>query len=434
MITATHINAALHAAGAGSRLAIPAADIATLFNDAILNYGDDQFKTTQQVAALVSECMMESDYFRATEEYAHNGRYAPYIGRTLIQVTWKANYAAFGAWCYEKGLVTDPNVFVTNYASLAEHKWAALGGVWYFTSVKFHGKFLTEYANNIDQVGRAVNLGDPFSTRLPNGYQARRDAYAAVVALGSSIIPKPSISEESSVIQSPVPGARITLAFGVRNSRYAAGYHTGRDYGAPTGSPAYAVRGGTVVRNGYDSNGYGNWLTLRADNGRDYVYCHLSAITRTGRVRAGDQIARTGATGNVTGPHLHLEDRPRGGGYGRVRNPSWGYSPPAPHPGPGPHPGPYPRPRTKVVYDSLVKPGQRNSDSVWWVQTALNAVSLRGGRNIPLTGNYDAATVAEVKKFQTQKCGDPGDGDLGPKQTRQLFHIARINVTFKAHP
>lgn len=425
MLTAKHIETALKAAGAGSGLVMPAADIAHAFNDAILNYGKGQFSTTETVAALVSECMMESAYFRTTEEYQKDGRYAPYIGRTFIQVTWLLNYSNFGQWCYEKGLVVDPTWFVEDPKRLAELQWAALGGVWYFTEVMFYGKPLTSYCSNIDQVGKAVNLGDPFSKSVPNGHKARVAAYTAVRALGSTIIPKPSpISKEPSMIQSPVPGATVSLKFGVRRTRYRLGYHTGRDYAANTGAPVYAVRRGVFVHMPYDADGYGNWGILRADNGRDYVYCHLSAITKTGIVRAGDQIGRVGATGNVTGPHLHLEDRPRGGGYGQVRDPEWNYVAPKP----------YPKPRTKVVYDSLVYPGRQNSDSVYWVQVALNAVSLKGGREIKLTGDYDAATKSEVKKFQKQKCGDPADGDLGPKQIRQLFEIARMRVTHKEKP
>lgn len=190
-LTAQHILTACRAAGAGSSLVMPAEDIALAFNEAISKYGEGQFTTVESVAALVSECMMESAYFRTTEEYAKNGRYAPFIGRTFIQITWKANYAAFGAWCKGKGLVSDASYFVDRPARLAETKWAAIGGVWYFTQVMFHGKPLTAYSGNIAQVGKAVNLGNPFSTSVPNGQRAREAAYVAVRALGPSILPTP---------------------------------------------------------------------------------------------------------------------------------------------------------------------------------------------------------------------------------------------------
>lgn len=192
MLSAIHIETALRAAGAGGGLVMPSDEIAAAFNDAILTYGNSQFDTVNKVAALVSECMQESAYFRTTEEYAKDGRYAPYIGRTFIQLTWQTNYAAFGAWCFNKGLVADPDVFVKAPKLLADRKWAALGGVWYFTRVLFHGKPLTAYSDDIGQVGKAVNLGDPFSKYTPNGHKARAAAYEAVRALGPTIIPKPS--------------------------------------------------------------------------------------------------------------------------------------------------------------------------------------------------------------------------------------------------
>jgi murein DD-endopeptidase MepM/ murein hydrolase activator NlpD len=126
-------------------------------------------------------------------------------------------------------------------------------------------------------------------------------------------------------IASPVPGYKVTYAYGIKNSRYAAGYHTGDDYAAPTGADVVAVRDGTIGVSNDRGGAYGSWIILRADNGRDYVYCHLSVrrVKAGDRVKAGQHIGDVGATGNVTGPHLHFEDRPRGGGYGNVREPRW---------------------------------------------------------------------------------------------------------------
>lgn len=190
MITATHINTALKAANAGGGLVMPAAQIAQQFNDAILNYGQGHFDTTNQVAALLSECLMESAYFRTTEEYTKNGRYAPYIGRTFIQITWLDNYRSFGKWCKSQGLVSDSEYFVKNPKALADTKWAAIGGVWYFTQVQFHGKPLSAYSDSIAEVGKAVNLGNPYSAYVPNGQAARNAAYIAVRQLGDSIVPR----------------------------------------------------------------------------------------------------------------------------------------------------------------------------------------------------------------------------------------------------
>jgi hypothetical protein len=199
-LTGTHIAEALKAVGAGSRLIATPDQIADMFNQAIFSYGQELFTSDDRVAALVSQSMMESDYFRTTEEYAKDGRYKPYIGRTFIQITWKSNYLLFGKFCLEQGLISDENYFVDNPHLLADIRWAAIGPVWYFTRVLFNGKPLVEYSSDVDAVGKAVNLGSPTSPNLPNGYKARRTAYAAVLALGDLVtpppLPSPPVEEE----------------------------------------------------------------------------------------------------------------------------------------------------------------------------------------------------------------------------------------------
>ncbi|NII28437.1 M23 family metallopeptidase [Pseudoflavitalea sp. X16] len=162
-----------------------------------------------------------------------------------------------------------------------------------------------------------------------------------VTALSCSKNEKPAAQEEAVVeqkasdetttlaaaarIPSPVPGKVVTYPFGIVDPRYAAGYHTGDDYAAPTGTPVVAVLGGTIAWSNNTGGAYGRWIGLRATNGRDYVYCHLSvrSVSTGATVVAGQKLGEVGATGNVTGPHLHFEDRPRGGGYGQVRKPTW---------------------------------------------------------------------------------------------------------------
>lgn len=127
-------------------------------------------------------------------------------------------------------------------------------------------------------------------------------------------------------IASPVPGRKVTYPYGVKNSRYAAGYHTGEDYAAPTGTNVVAVRSGTIRWSNDNGGAYGKWMGLDADNGRTYVYCHLSArgLKAGAKVTAGQVIGKVGATGNVTGPHLHFEDHPLGPfKYAKGRKPAW---------------------------------------------------------------------------------------------------------------
>ncbi|WP_319122743.1 M23 family metallopeptidase [Streptomyces europaeiscabiei] len=107
-----------------------------------------------------------------------------------------------------------------------------------------------------------------------------------------------------------------------KGPHWSLGYHTGADYAAPEGKPCVAVRSGSIVRSGHDGS-FGRFLVLRT-GGFDFWYCHLSEQTvNGGSVRAGQKIGEVGSTGNTTGPHLHFEKRPAGGGFGSDVPPTW---------------------------------------------------------------------------------------------------------------
>lgn len=111
----------------------------------------------------------------------------------------------------------------------------------------------------------------------------------------------------------PLASYTLTSGFGQSGSMWA-NNHTGQDFAAPTGTPAKAVHSGTITEAGW-AGSYGYRIVLTLDDGTEVWYCHLSSMVKTsGRVATGDVIGRVGATGNVTGPHLHLEVRPEGGG------------------------------------------------------------------------------------------------------------------------
>jgi len=85
--------------------------------------------------------------------------------------------------------------------------------------------------------------------------------------------------------------------------------HQGIDIAAPIGEPIIAPAGGKVLFAGNKGGGYG--LTVEIDHGHGYVtrFAHASRIhVRAGQtVERGARIAEVGATGLVTGPHLHYE-------------------------------------------------------------------------------------------------------------------------------
>ncbi len=86
--------------------------------------------------------------------------------------------------------------------------------------------------------------------------------------------------------------------------------HTGMDLAVPTGTPVRAALPGTVIVAGFEGS-YGNYVMIEhADNLRT-VYAHCSQLTvhSDQTVQAGTVVALSGATGRVTGPHLHFEVR-----------------------------------------------------------------------------------------------------------------------------
>lgn len=110
----------------------------------------------------------------------------------------------------------------------------------------------------------------------------------------------------------PLTSYTLTSTFGEAGDMWSAN-HTGQDFAAPTGTPVKAVHGGTITEAGW-AGSYGYRIVLTLDDGTEVWYCHLSSMVRTsGAVSTGETIGRVGATGNVTGPHLHLEVRPGGG-------------------------------------------------------------------------------------------------------------------------
>jgi murein DD-endopeptidase MepM/ murein hydrolase activator NlpD len=111
----------------------------------------------------------------------------------------------------------------------------------------------------------------------------------------------------------PVAHYRLTGRFGDRSGLWST-VHTGLDFAAPSGTPIRSVGTGTVFSTGYDGR-YGQKTVIRLVDGTELWFCHQSSIdVRVGeQVSRGQEIGTVGSTGNVTGPHLHLEVHPGAG-------------------------------------------------------------------------------------------------------------------------
>ncbi|GMO68168.1 MAG: M23 family metallopeptidase [Treponemataceae bacterium] len=113
----------------------------------------------------------------------------------------------------------------------------------------------------------------------------------------------------------PLSRSVLTSAYGRRASPFTGAwqFHKGVDLAAPTGTPIFACKAGTVEYTGYDAV-YGNHVIIAHSGNMKTLYAHLSKIDvkSAQQVRGGETIGKVGTTGAATGPHLHLEVRVNG--------------------------------------------------------------------------------------------------------------------------
>ncbi|MEM9968335.1 MAG: M23 family metallopeptidase [Pseudomonadota bacterium] len=121
------------------------------------------------------------------------------------------------------------------------------------------------------------------------------------------------IAAEKAPFDTPVKSAfRFTSQFGFRRDPKTGGrrMHAGVDFAARTGTPIYATADGVITHAGWQS-GYGRMVKIQHEFGIETRYAHLSRTrVKVGqRVSRGQRIGDMGATGRVTGVHLHYEVR-----------------------------------------------------------------------------------------------------------------------------
>lgn len=239
----------------------------------------------------------------------------------------------------------------------------------------------------------------------------------------------------------PVPGYNITTPYR-KSGSWSCGYHTGVDLACPVGTRIVAPIAGQIRHRNYGSALGNHQFAISPDPGQPFAegevfFAHTRTRLADGvYVNVGDFVAECGVEGNTTGPHLHYEFHPN-------QKNSWGCEPVCANPQPtidhqaggggGGSGSDYPVPTSKTVYVSKLRFGQEDSDSVWYLQDALNAHPLSGGATLPTTGGYFSMTDAEVIKCQTQHgfgADPPGASFVGPSQAEHLFAGRGLTVVY----
>jgi len=119
-------------------------------------------------------------------------------------------------------------------------------------------------------------------------------------------------SVEKALMKTPINGARLSSAFGMRKHPID-GYnkmHRGTDFAAPTGTPIMASGSGLITRARWCGGG-GNCIKIKHNSTYETIYAHMKnfaeGIKKGVRVKQGQIIGYVGSTGKSTGPHLHYE-------------------------------------------------------------------------------------------------------------------------------
>jgi murein DD-endopeptidase MepM/ murein hydrolase activator NlpD len=149
----------------------------------------------------------------------------------------------------------------------------------------------------------------PAETKKSSAGSAAKSSDAAKTTSSQSSKASTGSAGTTSGYTAPVAGA-VGTPYHQTGSMWSSGYHTGTDFAVPTGTSLKAVGAGTVVSAGW-GGAYGNQVVIKLADGYYAQYAHLSSLSVSAgqSVTAGQQVGLSGATGNVTGPHLHFEIR-----------------------------------------------------------------------------------------------------------------------------
>lgn len=238
----------------------------------------------------------------------------------------------------------------------------------------------------------------------------------------------------------PFKDFRITSKYGwrVHPIRKKKHYHSGIDLVKSHKAPLTAFVGGEVVfagmgRTGTGLGGYGNVVLIKDSNGAGHLYAHLdtAAVKKGQKVKKGQVIGTQGATGQVTGSHLHYEIR-------KKLSPSYGWTTNA----------------EKSTYDPTeylknYKEPSSESGSTYTVKSGdtLSAIAKRYGTtvdklvadnniknaNLITIGqklNINIAATKNVTKYHTVKRGDTLS-KIAKDHSISLDQIKKLNPQIK---
>lgn len=166
------------------------------------------------------------------------------------------------------------------------------------------GWIISNYAEYYNLDGSVRFSGKPAEKRIFNSHP--RD-----VKKGDE-----GVAPSSGLIM-PISGTKVRSGYGMRDDPMNRGHermHSGVDLSAKTGTPVMAPESGIITSIKPNNGNAGNMMVMSGSEGRSWTFMHLDSFkaSKGDEVSQGQVIAYSGATGGVTGPHLHLELRING--------------------------------------------------------------------------------------------------------------------------
>lgn len=173
-------------------------------------------------------------------------------------------------------------------------------------------KSLQSLAASADQYSDLFDQAQAQKTQqaqlLISEQEAAKQAAAAAEEQAAAALAEAERIRQIGVVVEPIQGKyQLSARYGQRGGIWSSGWHTGLDFRVKSGTSIVAAANGTIIDAGW-AGAYGYRIEIDHGNGTTTTYNHLSKITKSsGKIAAGQEIGKSGSTGNTTGPHLHFE-------------------------------------------------------------------------------------------------------------------------------
>lgn len=251
------------------------------------SYGGGGFDTAQQQADCAQKVLSTMD----PASSAKGQSFVPTMVSEALSAGYTADQTAlFVAIAEDKyGFNVDPKALMSQYGKTAK-------------------AYVTDKFVNFYSATSVTGLADSTAVKAGNYQGALKPCKSANCSASGTMI-KPSNGPVTSEF-----GMRLSPTLGVWR------LHAGIDVGDGVGVPIRAADCGTVAYSGWE-DGYGNVVVL--NHGKYFTrHAHASKlmVSKGQKVKQGDVVILAGASGRVTGPHLHFEVRD-GAPFGTPLNP-----------------------------------------------------------------------------------------------------------------